>query len=369
MREVVVDGSPAAVARLGRALGAALDGSGPAVLPVGGSAAGVAGPVPAGTALVVVTSGSTGEAKAVALSAAALRASAQRSHERLGGAGRWLLALPAHHVAGVQVVVRSILGGLEPGVVDLREGFRAWAFDEAARGMLRTTGPHYTAMVPTQLSRLLDEGGRTVREFDAVLVGGAATAPGLRERARAAGVNVVTTYGMTETAGGCVYDGVALAGVGVRITGAGLIELSGPTLAAGYLGRPRETAAAFVDGWFRTGDLGRLRADGTLEVLGRADDMINTGGVKVAAAAVERVLAAQPGVAEVCVLGLPDPEWGQRVVAAVVAGPVPPGEADLRAAVRDTLGAPAVPRQIRFVEGFPLRGPGKVDRAALAESF
>ncbi len=153
-----------------------------------------------------------------------------------------------------------------------------------------------------------------------MLVGGAALDAGLRARALAAGVRVVTTYGMSETAGGCVYDGVPLDGVQVRLDADGGIRLGGPTLASGYLGRPDLTARAFTDGWFRTGDHGRFR-DGRLEVLGRLDDMIITGGEKVAPAAVERVLLAQPGVRAACVVGLPDPEWGQVVAAAVVVDP------------------------------------------------
>ena len=135
-------------------------------------------------------------------------------------------------------------------------------------------------------------------------------------------------------------------------------------LASGYRRDPAATAAAFVDGWFRTTDLGVLHQDGSLEVLGRADFMINTGGVKVAPSAVEAVLTAQPGVAEACVVDLPDDEWGQLVAAAVV--PVdparPPEVADLRAAVRARLGGPATPKVVRFTDTLPLRGPGKVDR-------
>jgi o-succinylbenzoate---CoA ligase len=350
--------SPDSVAALRKALRAALDGSGPAVLPSDDPAPfDPDGPVAPGIAVVVPTSGSTGDPKGVELPAAALRASAEATHARLGGPGRWLLALPARHIAGIQVLVRSLLAGVEPVVMDLAGGFRPEAFVPA--------GARYTALVPTQLVRLLDGGGlAALRSFDAVLLGGAATPDSVLRRAREAGVRVVTTYGMTETAGGCVYDGVPLDGVGVRIAD-GLVELSGPTLARGYRNRAEETARAFANGWFRTGDLGRLR-DGVLEVLGRADDLINTGGVKVAASAVERVLAACPGVVEVCVAGVPDPEWGQRVVAAVV-GTVDVDDA--RAAVRAELGAAAVPREIRFVARLPVRGPGKVDRAAVAGLF
>lgn len=351
---------PVGVAELTGALRAALDG-GPAVLPL------VTGPrlatlrarlapgEPAepGTAVVVATSGSTGEPRGVLLSADALRASANATHARLGGPGRWLLALPAQHVAGVQVIVRSLLAGFEPVV--------AGPDFAAASG-----GARYTSLVPTQLARLLERDLPALRSFDAILLGGAAAPASLVERARDAGVRVVTTYGMSETAGGCVYDGVPLDGVTVRVTG-GVIEIAGPVLAHGYRLDPAATAQAFADGWFRTTDLGVLRDDGVLEVHGRADFVINTGGVKVAPAAVEAVLTAQPGVAEACVVDLPSAEWGQLVAAAVVPTGEPPRVEDLLDAVRAALGGPAVPKLVRFADVLPLRGPGKVDRTAVRE--
>lgn len=364
-RFVAVDGSPEAIADLAATLGRALEGRGPAALP----ATGDPGPVgDAGdAALVIATSGSTGRPKLVALSAAALRASAAASAERLGGPGRWLLALPAQHVAGAQVVVRSVLTGTVPVVQDVRGGFRPDAFAAAARRL--GAGRRYTSLVPTQLARLLDGGGAgldALRGFAAILVGGAALPVELGSRAATCGVRVVTTYGMSETAGGCVYDGTPLDGVSVEIDD-GRIVLGGPTLADGYLGLPDETAAAFRDGRFRTSDLGRL-VDGRLEVLGRLDDVIVTGGEKVAPAAVERVLTAQPGVRAACVVGVPDPEWGQAVAAALVVEPgTDPGAA--AAAVRAELGRHAVPRRVLLIDGIPQRGIGKPDRAAVALLF
>ncbi|WP_309116964.1 o-succinylbenzoate--CoA ligase [Saccharothrix sp.] len=318
-------------------------------------------------ALAVGTSGSTGEPKVVLLSAAALVASAELTHARLGGPGTWLLALPTTHIAGVQVLVRSIVAGTEPEVMDLASGFRASGFAAAARTVLRTPGPHYTALVPTQLARLVATEGpglAAVREFDAVLIGGAATPPSLLDRAREAGVNVVTTYGMSETAGGCVYDGHPLDGVRVRLVG-GRIEIAGPTLALGYQG-----GEPFGE-WFRTGDLGRITAGGTLEIVGRADDVIISGGENVSPHEVERVLAAQRGVREVCVVGVPDEEWGQVVVAAVVPDDpdTPPDPEALRQAVHDVVGRFAMPKRVVFLGELPTRGPGKVDRAAVARSF
>ena len=385
MRIIRLDGSPEAVDGLTAALADALDG-GPAVLPLaagaplpavvhdcGGSdlarTAGLDGAEPGG--VLVATSGSTAEPRLVVLPPAALRASADATASRLDGAARWLLALPADHVAGVQVIVRALRGGGPPIVVDLRGGFRADRF--AAATAVLGPGLRCTSLVPTQLLRLLDAGGAALdalRGYAAVLVGGAALDAALRERAEAAGVRVVATYGMTETAGGCVYDGVPLDGVRVDLEPDGRIMLGGPTLAAGYLGRPAETQAAFGtddrgERAFRTGDLGRW-VDGRLEVAGRADDVIVTGGEKVAPAAVERVLAAQPGVRAACVVGLPDDEWGVVVAAALVVDPTAADPGRLRAAVRGELGRAAVPQVLRTVDALPLRGIGKPDRAAVA---
>ncbi len=314
--------------------------------------------------LGVPTSGSTGEPKTVLLDADALTTSAHATHERLGGPGTWLLALPTNHIAGMQVLVRSIVAGTTPGELDLSKGFRAMGFAQAARPVLAQPGRHYTALVPTQLSRLVvgeGPGLEALRQFDGVLIGGAATPPKLLQQARALGVQVVTTYGMSETAGGCVYDGEPLRDVRLRTDD--VIEISGPVLALGYRGEPEPFGE-----WFRTGDLGRLR-DGRLEVLGRADDMIVTGGEKVPPVLVERALSTVEGVLEACVVGVPDDEWGQVVAAAVVARGSEPSLDELKAVVADAVGRAATPKLVRFVSELPLRGPGKVDRAAVADSF
>lgn len=352
-----------------------------------------------GARVEVPTSGSTGEPRRVQVSAAALRASGTATAARLGGHGSWLLALPTTHVAGLQVVARSVLAGTAPVVLDLAPGFRGAAFAAAADRLVGAR--RYTSLVPTQVHRLLteardgeDAGLRALASFDAVLLGGAATPPPVLAGLRAAGVRVVTTYGMSETAGGCVYDGRPLDGVSVR-TVDGRVQVSGPVLADGYLDDPAATAAAFVtdeagaalpppgvtsdarDGvvpgrWFRTNDLGEVAPDGTLTVLGRADDVIISGGVNVAPAAVEAVLAGAPGIGEVCVVGLPDPEWGQTVVAVVTPDPSAPDVsedtllAQVRSRVTDILGAPAAPRHVVVTDTLALRGPGKVDRRAVA---
>ncbi len=381
---------------------------------------------PPGTALVLRTSGSTGNPREVALSAAALRASAEATHERLGGPGRWLLVLPPTHVAGVQVINRSVVAGTEVRVGALdqfvpgrfaalaTDFLRAPATASSAGSGLRFGDRAYVSLVPTQLHRLVtaaDDGAAAgldaLARFDAVLVGGAATPAPLLARARAAGVRVVTTYGMSETSGGCVYDGVPLPGVRVRLAdadagpgpaadavGTGVVELSGPVLAEGYVGDPDATAAAFRTGpdgtrWFRTSDLGRLDG-GRLTILGRADDVILTGGVNVAPAAVEDAIAEHlaglgtPG--EACVVGVPDDEWGHAVVAVITLsgrraadGPAPMegikladggGEllTGLRSAVGQRLGAPAAPRRVYVTAALPARGPGKVDRRAVLDA-
>ncbi|CAM2877423.1 AMP-binding protein [Saccharomonospora xinjiangensis] len=411
MRVIWADGSAGSVAELTRAVLDALDG-GPAVLPLdprNPSADAVRAAmrpgeaVEPGTAVIIPTSGSTGRPKGTLLSARALLASADATHARLGGPGRWLLATPPAYIGGLQVLVRSHLAGTTPVVCDLSRGFRPEAFAQAARELLASPGPHYTALVPTQLARLLDtrdpKGTRDTTDptdaedtsgtagtddtgntgadpvelaasLDAIVLGGAACPEPLRRRAEHAGLPVVPSYGMSETASGCVYDGIPLDGVRVRLGDADRIEISGPMLADGYRLDPELTAASFVDGWFRTSDVGRFTGDGRLEVLGRLDDVINTGGVKVAARDVEDALTRCPGVSAACVVGLPDPEWGQRVAAvvAVTRGAADTGEVTgerLRDAVRAELGGAATPKQIRVVAGLPLLGPGKVDRSAV----
>lgn len=260
-----------------------------------------------GVDFVIATSGSTGgTGHLVGLSLAALTASALATEARLGGPGQWLTSLPLHHIAGFQVARRAALASIPP--VHYSGNPKDFA---AAVASMQPDVRHYLSLVPTQLFQLLEAGAPELPQFDAVLVGGAALPAGLALRAREAGVNIVTSYGMTETAGGCVYDGVPLDGVSIKLT-EGQVRIAGPILATRYL----DTAAQpFEDGpvrWLQTADLGEW--DGhRLTITGRADDVILSGGVNVAPSVVEQHLSALPG--QWVVVGVADEKWGNLVVA------------------------------------------------------
>ena len=419
-----------------------------------------------GVDMVLRTSGSTtGTGKLVGVSMDALVASARATHKRLGGPGIWVLALPAYHAAGVQVLVRAAVagtrvfnaykeGGFDPQhvaqVIDAAcvaaadydagssfdddavsscaggaggEAEGALAADDSGRAC-----PVYTSLVPTQLRRALDDAqlrGALAR-LDAVLIGGAAADAQLLEQAKAAGIRVVTTYGMSETCGGCVYDGQTLPGVSMEVDQAtGAIWLSGPMLATGYLGdeeltrrcfvsRPQtqvdqeivgtsETASAAGENaeagraeagraeagveastgagetdkrWFITSDRGQI-VDGRLQVLGRLDDVIISGGIKVEPGPIEALLALNPLVSECAVAGLPDLQWGQVVTAVVVPASMPglgrvvEGAivAQIRVYLEQKLSGARCPKQVLLADALPYKGIGKVDRRALAQSL
>lgn len=413
-----------------------------------------------GVDMVLRTSGSTtGTGKLVGVSMDALVASARATHKRLGGPGIWVLALPAYHAAGVQVLVRAAVagthvfnaykeGGFDPqhvaqvidaACVAAADCDAASSFDDdavsscaggaggEAEGTLAADDsgracPVYTSLVPTQLRRALDDEqlrGALAR-LDAVLIGGAAADAQLLEQAKAAGIRVVTTYGMSETCGGCVYDGQPLPGVSMDVDQAtGAIWLSGPMLATGYLGdeertrrcfvsRPQaqvaegtsdaggtasaaESAEAGVGGpgagsdagageparrWFITSDRGHI-VDGRLQVLGRLDDVIISGGIKVEPGPIEALLALNPLVSECAVVGLPDLQWGQVVTAVVVPASMPGlGRVDegailaqIRVYLEQKLSGAQCPKQVLLADALPYKGIGKVDRRALAQSL
>lgn len=317
-------------------------------------------------ALVVTTSGTTGSPKGALLTAAALTASAAGTHDRLGGPGRWLLALPSYHIAGVQVLVRSLLAGTDPVELDVSTGFDTSQLPSAVDEL--GSGRRYTALVATQLAKALDDLAATaaLAGLDAVLIGGGPAPRRVLDAASSSGVNVIRTYGMSETAGGCIYDGVPLDGVRVRLDSDGRILLGGPMLAKGYRNPPDPDPFA-EPGWFRTDDIGVVDDSGMLSVIGRVDDAISTGGLTVMPQPVEAALRTHPAVADCAVFGQADERLGQRVVAAVVVAddyPAPTLDA-LRTHVTRTLDHTAAPRELYIIDALPMRGIGKVDRAAL----
>ena len=334
--------------------------------------------LPEGTAVVVRTSGSSGIPKAVALTASALRASAEATHEELGGPGQWLVALPAHLISGLQMLIRSEASGIQPAFFD--GAFDPAALLDAADAM--SGERRYLSLVPVQLSRLLDlaeadaAAAEALRRIDAVLVGGQAVPLALRTRAHALDVRLRRSYGMTETAGGCVYDGVEIGDTRVRIRD-GEVQLAGSALASGYVGDPELTAARFIeevgrDGvttrWYRTGDGGELLG-GMLTVTGRLDRVIISGGVNVSLDEIERVARGLPGWGSAVALATKHPEWGERpslvVELAESGSPDALPFEQVRGAIRDTLGAAAAPEWATEVDEIPRLPGGKPDLAAL----
>lgn len=355
-----------------------LDGRGDAVLPVPADDAEHAHflaselsadePIADDVAVVVSTSGTTGKPKGAMLTGSALAASGAATHTRLGGAGQWLLALPPHHIAGMQVLLRSIQAGTDPVVLDVSAGFRLPDFVRAASEM--TASRRYISLVATQLVKALDDpaASEALAAFDAVLLGGGPLPAIVAIKAAQARIPVVRTYGMSETCGGCVYDGVALDGVQVRIGPEGRISLGGATVAAGYRNMPEHKAFA-ENGWFHTDDFGEFE-EGRLRVLGRLDEAISTGGLTVVPQLVEAALGAHPLVAECAVFGVPDDRLGQRVAAAIVPSAAgAPTLDELREHVTATLDGTAAPRELHLLDELPRRGIGKLDRRALVKRF
>jgi O-succinylbenzoic acid--CoA ligase len=359
-----------------RALADALHGEGPAVeLSVDSDGNPVVSAVETpgfeDAAVVVRTSGSTGAPKATVLTVEALAASSVATAFALKGEGQWLLALSVQYVAGLQVLVRSLFAGTRPWAMDLSAGFTPEAFTAAAQEL--TDKLRFTSLVPTQLQRLLDspsaETLAVLRRFNGILLGGGPASPELLAAARDAGVRVITTYGSAETCGGCVYDGFPLEDVLARVDEDGRILLGGATLAAGYLDEPGLSADAFFeeDGvrWYRTSDLGSIDANGKLTVLGRADDVIITGGVKVSATHVQAELEKLDGVLAAFVAGVASEEWGQAVAAYVAVEDSSPGGIEGFTARRhDDLGRLA-PKTVLAAGELMMLPNGKPDRLGM----
>jgi o-succinylbenzoate---CoA ligase len=317
-------------------------------------------PAQPGTAAVVATSGTTGEPKGVVLAHAALEASARAVSAALDttSADRWLACVPLHHVAGLSILVRARVAGCE---LEVHPRFDVAAVAAAAG---RAT---LVSLVPTTLSRLLaDPAGRAaLPRFRSILLGGGPIPLATLAEARTLGADVHTTYGLTETCGGVVHDGHALPGVDLRAAPDGEVLVRGPMVLTGL--RPAELPSPLdADGWLHTGDAGHVdAATGLLTITDRLRDLVITGGVNVSPTAVERVLATVAGVADVAVAGAPDDEWGERVVAWVVARDPVPTLAALRAAATERLGAAHAPRQLVLVEELPRSASGKLLRRSL----
>ena len=348
-----------------------------------------------GTSLVIATSGTTGTPKLAQLGASQLGASATATHQVLGGPGAWLLALPPHHIAGLQVLLRSLAAGYDPQIQDIRTGFSPHGFATATAALLERTpdARHYTSLVPTQLHKLLtgdpsdphiSAAQEALTHYDAILVGGAALSPDLATQAREQGINIVTTYGSSETAGGCVYNGRPLPGAAVHIDDTGRIWLGGDTIAHGYLGLPNHPAWQ-KPGWFRTDDHGHWEedkhreedptgADKVLVVDGRMDAAIQSGGLTIFPRIVEEHLNRHPDIAAAAVLGLPDARLGEKVAAVVVPRSAETAAGLTVSALREWLIAAgldttATPRTVIPRSSLPTKGIGKIDYRTLREEL
>ena len=378
-------------ARLLPALAAALDGSGPAIAPIPTVSSAVSNdyvmtllaavraddpslPLESpDVAMVVATSGSTGAPRGVLLTAAQL--TALTAVVNGPGTPRWIAALPVTSMGGLNVLVRALATGRDPVVVPSIGGagpFTDTAFEVAVDVASAASDDIRVALVPAQVSRLLasDRGISALQRCARILVGGAATRPSLRSAASDLGIALTTTYGATETAGGCVFDGHPLPGFTVTADGGagpGLLTISGPTVALGYRGEPELTRTCFGPNGFRTSDLGEVGADGTVTVLGRADDVVIIGGVNVSPLAVERVIADLPDIVAAAAVSATTGSGEARLHAFVeVRGTATGAEEAARDEVTRRLGRAAAPT-VRRVDRLPHLPNGKVDRRLLQE--
>ena len=320
------------------------------------------------TALVIATSGSTGAPRGVILTRANLQSAARASWEHLPDlrACSWVVALPVTSIGGFAAIVRATLAGTALHALPTVGGAGAFHADDLLA--LDVAEPFALSIVPTQLSDILESPAATewLARATTVLVGAAATPEALATRARESGICLVTTYGMTETAGGCVYDGIPLPGVRIELNDHGRIDIIGPQVAAGYRELPDETAASFAGAAparrFHTADRGSWH-DGRLHIAGRMDDVVTVHGVNVALDAVESLVRSVPGVRDAAVIALPDERQGHRLVA-FVTGADPEDLSTIAPHVVERLGGAARP-EVVAVDTLPTLPNGKIDRLAL----
>lgn len=325
---------------------------------------GLAEKVADNVAVIVETSGSSGVPKRIEISREALIASAEAASLALGSTdqkSQWLLALPINFVAGINVLVRSVLAGTQPVLMNTQVPFTAEGFARSA--MHLSADRIYTSLVPTQLARLAAAANTDefvlaqLRRFAAILVGGQAPQEQVVEQLRALGVNIVVTYGMTETAGGLVYNGLPIAGAEVAIKD-GRICLRGPMLA---------NVPLDGDGFFVTNDSGEIDDLGNLRVLGRIDRVIISGGIKVSLDRVEQLASLVAGVSEIAATPLADAEWGQRIGVCYVGSPEVAD--DIARALAADLGPSGKPVRVIRVDKLPRLTNGKNDLQAIQNLF
>jgi O-succinylbenzoic acid--CoA ligase len=390
------------VTRLQSRLSAALDGTGPAIVPVPDGPSQVVHDIQESikpdddefplelhdVALVCATSGSTGTPRGTLLTHSALQASAVAFGKRFGTNSRWVLAMPAHRIAGLMVLVRAHFHN-SPVIVDPSIGgarqFSAATFSATTSQAVRASHIDgrqlFVSLVPTQIARLIESGSvgiEALQAYDVVLSGAASTPQPLLDTLRQHGINVVVSYGMSETCGGCVFDGMPLDGVQVSIASdddaqPGRISISGPVIASGYRLRPDLDSLTFINNRVVTQDVGALDSAGFIHILGRLDDIVTVGGVNVALSAVESAIRHHHMIKDVAVIDIADPLWGSLPLAYVVLRqPESTTEQGLltltrgiQTTVANRIGRAATPRTINFVEYLPMLDSGKVDRLTL----
>ena len=398
LRAVTVPPGMGGVLKLASVIGPALDGSGPAIAPMADSPEFIVSQTLAALrpsdpdyplesndiAIVSATSGSTGTPKGVLLSQQALAASATAFGNRFGTNNRWVVSMPAHRIAGIMVLVRSWFHNspfeIDPSVGGART-FEAATFAATTMRAVRASNSDGRALmvslVPTQIARLLESGSvgiEALQSYDLVLSGAAATPQPMLNKMRELGIKVSVSYGMTETCGGCVFDGRPLDGVNISLgtqddVEPGRVTISGPITASGYRMRPDLDAVSFISGHVQTHDVGKLDSSGLLHILGRLDDVVTVGGVNVALSAVESLIRHHPAIEDVAVIDLQDELWGSIPIAYVVTRNHISDTANLiseiQSTIRDQISRAAVPRTVQFVTSLPMLDSGKIDRISL----